>query len=141
MNDTREMMTPNPVTVIVEESLVDAWDLMRELDIRHVPAIQDGALVGMLSARDLGHLDMTRMAMGEGANAVRREPAVPAAPRAAGVRGGSMSQGRGPRGGDRRRRGLMLTTVQSGRTILNGPSAELLQSAEVKRIFLGDLAL
>jgi branched-chain amino acid transport system ATP-binding protein len=31
--------------------------------------------------------------------------------------------------------------MESGRTILDGPSAELLQSAEVKRIFLGDLAL
>ena len=31
--------------------------------------------------------------------------------------------------------------LESGRTILNGPSVELLQSAEVKRIFLGDVAL
>jgi len=31
--------------------------------------------------------------------------------------------------------------LESGRTLLTGPSAELLQSAEVKRIFLGDVAL
>ena len=31
--------------------------------------------------------------------------------------------------------------LESGRTILSGPSAELLQSPEVKRIFLGDMAL
>ncbi len=31
--------------------------------------------------------------------------------------------------------------MESGRTILSGPSAELLQSAAVKRIFLGDVAL
>ena len=31
--------------------------------------------------------------------------------------------------------------LESGRTILSGPSAELLQSPEVKRIFLGDSAL
>jgi branched-chain amino acid transport system ATP-binding protein len=31
--------------------------------------------------------------------------------------------------------------LESGRTILSGPSAALLQSAEVKRIFLGDIAL
>ena len=31
--------------------------------------------------------------------------------------------------------------LESGRTILSGPSTELLQSAEVKRIFLGDVAL
>jgi branched-chain amino acid transport system ATP-binding protein len=30
--------------------------------------------------------------------------------------------------------------LQSGRTILHGPSAQLLGSAEVKRIFLGDFA-
>ena len=30
--------------------------------------------------------------------------------------------------------------LESGRTILDGPSVELLQSAEVKRIFLGDFA-
>ena len=34
-------------------------------------------------------------------------------------------------------RGFIL---ESGRTILSGASAELLQSAEVKRIFLGDVA-
>ena len=73
----RELMTPNPVTVTVEESLADAWDLMRELDIRHVPVVEDGALVGMLSDRDLGHLDMARMVMGEGTDALRRELARP----------------------------------------------------------------
>jgi hypothetical protein len=31
--------------------------------------------------------------------------------------------------------------LESGRTILGGPSAELLQSPDVKRIFLGDAAL
>jgi branched-chain amino acid transport system ATP-binding protein len=31
--------------------------------------------------------------------------------------------------------------LESGRTILDGPSADLLQSSEVKRIFLGDVAL
>ena len=31
--------------------------------------------------------------------------------------------------------------LESGRTILSGPSTELLQSPEVKRIFLGDVAL
>jgi branched-chain amino acid transport system ATP-binding protein len=31
--------------------------------------------------------------------------------------------------------------LESGRTILNGPSADLLRSPEVKRIFLGDAAL
>jgi branched-chain amino acid transport system ATP-binding protein len=34
-------------------------------------------------------------------------------------------------------RGVVL---ESGRTVLSGPSAELLRSAEVKRIFLGEFA-
>jgi ABC-type branched-subunit amino acid transport system ATPase component len=32
-------------------------------------------------------------------------------------------------------------SMESGRTILTGPAAQLFQSAEVKRIFLGDVAL
>jgi branched-chain amino acid transport system ATP-binding protein len=35
-------------------------------------------------------------------------------------------------------RGVVL---ESGRTVLSGPSAELLSSAEVKRIFLGEFAV
>ena len=34
-------------------------------------------------------------------------------------------------------RGVVL---ESGRTVLSGPSSELLRSAEVKRIFLGEFA-
>jgi CBS domain-containing protein len=35
--------------------------LMSELEIRHVPVVEDGALVGMLSDRDLARLDIARM--------------------------------------------------------------------------------
>ena len=57
----RDLMTPNPMTVTPQASIGEAWDLMRELEIRHVPVIQDGALVGMLSDRDLARLDIARM--------------------------------------------------------------------------------
>ena len=62
----RDLMTVDPVTVDPKASIGEAWDLMRELEIRHVPVVQDGALVGMLSDRDLGTLDIGRMLALEG---------------------------------------------------------------------------
>jgi CBS domain-containing protein len=73
----RDLMTPNPATVTPQSSVAEAWDLMRELDIRHVPVVQDGALVGMLSDRDLAYLDVARLFTAEGADALRRELATP----------------------------------------------------------------
>jgi CBS domain-containing protein len=48
-----DVMTPDPETVTPEATISEAWELMRERNIRHVPVIKDGALVGMLSDRDL----------------------------------------------------------------------------------------
>ncbi len=73
----RDLMTPNPATVIPQASVAEAWDLMRELDVRHVPVVEDGALVGMLSDRDLAHLDMARVLTVEGADALKHELATP----------------------------------------------------------------
>jgi len=73
----RDLMTPNPATVTPESTVAEAWDLMRELDVRHVPVVQDGALVGMLSDRDLASLDVARLFTAEGADALRRELATP----------------------------------------------------------------
>jgi CBS domain-containing protein len=73
----RDLMTPDPVTTTPEASVAEAWDLMRELEIRHVPVVQRGALVGMLSDRDLGHLDMARMVAKEGAEGHRQGLATP----------------------------------------------------------------
>jgi acetoin utilization protein AcuB len=73
----RDLMTANPVTVDPKASTAEAWDLMRELAIRHVPVVQDGALIGMLSDRDLGHLDIGRVLALEGAAAARAELARP----------------------------------------------------------------
>jgi acetoin utilization protein AcuB len=67
-----ELMTPNPATVTAQASVAEVWDLMRELDIRHVPVVDGEELVGMLSDRDLGGLDMARLLTEEGAEAVRR---------------------------------------------------------------------
>lgn len=72
-----DLMTPNPVTVTSRASVAEVWDLMREREIRHVPVVDDGALVGMLSDRDLAHFDMARLLTVEGAEALRRELATP----------------------------------------------------------------
>ena len=49
----RDLMTPDPLTVTPQASVAEVWDLMREVDVRHVPVVQGGALLGMLSDRDL----------------------------------------------------------------------------------------
>jgi acetoin utilization protein AcuB len=75
--EARDVMTPTPVTVRPQATLADVWDLMREADIRHVPVVEAGVLVGMLSDRDLASLDVTRVPTREGADALRRALATP----------------------------------------------------------------
>ena len=69
----RDLMTPNPVTVTPQASVAEVWDLMRELEIRHVPVVDRGALVGLVSDRDLAQFDLGRLLAIEGAEALRRE--------------------------------------------------------------------
>jgi CBS domain-containing protein len=73
----RDVMTPNPITVALDATLAEAWDLMREADIRHLPVVQAGALVGMVSDRDLASLDVARVLTTDGADALRRMLATP----------------------------------------------------------------
>jgi acetoin utilization protein AcuB len=72
-----DLMTPNPTTVTPQTTTAEAWDLMRELDVRHLPVVDGEALVGMLSDRDLGNLDVTRLLTEEGADALRKRLALP----------------------------------------------------------------
>lgn len=48
-----EFMTQCPHTIGQEETLNGAYELMREHQIRHLPVLHGGKLVGMLSQRDL----------------------------------------------------------------------------------------
>jgi acetoin utilization protein AcuB len=73
----RELMTLNPVVVTPDATVAEVWDLMREREIRHVPVVDRGTLVGMLSDRDLAHFDMSRLLTVEGAEALRRELGTP----------------------------------------------------------------
>ncbi len=46
-------MTPNPITVETDTSVMDAADLMHAKKIRRLPVIDNGKLVGIVTDRDL----------------------------------------------------------------------------------------
>ncbi len=48
-----ELMTRDPITVESDAMIREARMLMWENDLRHIPVVDDGALIGMLSDRDL----------------------------------------------------------------------------------------
>lgn len=49
----RDWMTPEPLFVHEETSIVDAYRLLMEYEIRHLPVLRDGKLVGIVSDRDI----------------------------------------------------------------------------------------
>ena len=69
----QDLMTANPSTVTPKATIAEAWDMMRELDVRHVPVVDGDVLIGMLSDRDLGSFDVGRLLTEEGADALRRQ--------------------------------------------------------------------
>jgi CBS domain-containing protein len=48
-----ERMTPDPRTIARDELATRAAELMIELGVRHLPVVDGGAVVGVISARDL----------------------------------------------------------------------------------------
>lgn len=55
----RDYMTQNPVTLDSSHSLLEAAVRLRSSGFRHLPIVVDGALVGMLSDRDVARLSPT----------------------------------------------------------------------------------
>jgi CBS domain-containing protein len=53
MATARDLMTPDPVTVPAEATLVEAARLMRDGDIGDVLVSRDGALLGIVTDRDI----------------------------------------------------------------------------------------
>ncbi len=50
----REVMKSAPVTIRQSESIKDAYDRMKSLNIRHLPVVDEqGTLVGVVSMRDI----------------------------------------------------------------------------------------
>ena len=53
----RDVMTPSPLTIGADDSILAAAALMGERSIRHLPVVEGGNLVGIVSIRDvLGYL-------------------------------------------------------------------------------------
>jgi acetoin utilization protein AcuB len=48
-----DIMTPNPVTIGPADSVREALGLMVKHNVRHLPVVADGTVVGMLSDRDI----------------------------------------------------------------------------------------
>jgi len=54
------LMTPQPLTIGRQESLMTAHRLMRDNRVRHLPVLEHGDLIGMVSQRDLYFLETIR---------------------------------------------------------------------------------
>lgn len=66
-----EIMSTQPVVVEANESIGSACVKLREADVRHLPVVDRGTLVGILSDRDLAAFDPELGAYSE----ARTEPA------------------------------------------------------------------
>ena len=53
----RSVMTPAPLTVEVDAPLREAQDLMIDHEIRHLPVVEAGRLVGIVSDRDVAAVE------------------------------------------------------------------------------------
>src|SRR3712207_3993766 len=61
----RDSMTREVVTLGPEASAAEAWGVCQELGIRHLPIIEGGSLVGLVSDRDLRDISPPRGSGGE----------------------------------------------------------------------------
>jgi acetoin utilization protein AcuB len=52
-NTVRDWMTSNPITIDASASIIEAVHLMKERDIRRLPVMRDGHLVGVVTDRML----------------------------------------------------------------------------------------
>ncbi|AHY46120.1 CBS domain [Rubrobacter radiotolerans] len=53
MLKVRDSMTRDVVTLGPEASVAQAWEIVRGRGVRHIPIVEDGRLVGLVSDRDL----------------------------------------------------------------------------------------
>jgi CBS domain-containing protein/RimJ/RimL family protein N-acetyltransferase len=51
--DVSTWMTPEPITIAPDRSVLDAYHLMREHEIRRLPIIEDGRLIGIITISDV----------------------------------------------------------------------------------------
>jgi acetoin utilization protein AcuB len=60
METIRTFMTKGPQTIGHEQTLATAHEMMREHKVRHLPVLEAGKLVGILSQRDLHLIETLR---------------------------------------------------------------------------------
>lgn len=61
MNETRNIMCENVITILCDDSIVHAYQIMKEKNIRHLPVVDSfGSLSGMLSDRDVQKAMITK---------------------------------------------------------------------------------
>ncbi len=56
-----EVMTANPQTVGPQESAISALRLMEDAGFRHLPVVEDGRILGVVSRRDFAGVDKARL--------------------------------------------------------------------------------
>ena len=56
----QRFMTPTPHTISTRQTLAEAHQAMRERGVRHLPVVEEGKLVGVVSQRDLYLLETLR---------------------------------------------------------------------------------
>lgn len=66
-----ELMTKNPVSVAPDAPVAQVFRLQVEMSIRHVPVVDDGELLGMVSDRDLRDLSVDELAAMDNMDALR----------------------------------------------------------------------
>jgi len=49
----RDVMTPAPLTITADDGILDAAALMGERNLRHLPVVEGGNLVGIVSIKDV----------------------------------------------------------------------------------------
>ena len=72
-----DIMTRDPVTVSVGATVADAAAILRDLDVRHLPVVDRGVLVGILSDRDLRGFDVHGVLDTEDLGALRARRVTP----------------------------------------------------------------
>lgn len=53
----KDIMTEDPITATERMSVAEALRILYELDVRHLPVVRGGELVGIISDRDLRRFD------------------------------------------------------------------------------------
>jgi CBS-domain-containing membrane protein len=60
--NAEDIMTRDPVTVNERATIGEAWRLLAEASVRHLPVVRDGDVVGILSDRDFRSLGVSLVA-------------------------------------------------------------------------------